>query len=142
MDGVLADFWGGIGRQRKPNEWDPPEMFMPGFYRNLPLMPGAKEGLNALIANPGLDVFIASKPTTKNLHSATEKFEWIADRFPSLLKKIFLTCDKGHLIGDYLIDDDKDRWAHLFPGEFIHFDENNSIVAWDRIVRYMERYRP
>jgi 5'(3')-deoxyribonucleotidase len=132
MDGVIADFWGGVGR---PNpEWNPPEMYVKGFFRKLEVMPGAKKAVAELLANPNLDVYIASKPDSKNLDSATEKFEWIREHFPALLKKIFLTCDKGHLNGHYLIDDNIEEWGPKFKGTFLHFDEHNPIESWHKIL--------
>lgn len=133
MDGVVADFKTGIGRSSP--EWNPPEMYVKGFFRSLPVMPGAKEAIAELLDNPKLDIFIASKPDSKNLDSATEKFEWIQEHFPPLLKKIFLTCDKGHLNGDFLIDDFED-WRNKFPGTFIKFDEENPTKCWKEILAF------
>lgn len=132
MDGVIADFWTGVGRPDA--EWNPPEMYVKGFFRNLPLMPGAKEAVAELLSNPNIDLYIASKPDSINMDSATEKYQWINEHFPELTKKIFLTCDKGHLNGDYLIDDDEERWAHKFQGQFLHFDEKNPLQSWARIL--------
>ena len=139
MDGVLADFKAGVGRP--DHEWDPPEMFVQGFFRNLPLMAGAKEGVEALLKHSYIDLYIATKPTTKNLFCATEKFQWIEEHFPELLKKMHVTCDKGQLRGDYLIDDDKDQWGEKFPGSFIHFKERDPLVAWKEILEYMSKYK-
>lgn len=136
MDGVLANFWLGVGRPDA--EWNPPEMYVKGFFRNLPVMEGAKEAVAQLLANPNLDVYIASKPDSINMHSATEKFEWINEHFPALIKKIFLTCDKGHLNGDFLIDDDEDRWKKKFRGTFLVFDEHKPIESWDRILHILK----
>lgn len=139
MDGVAADFKKGVGR---PNpEWNPPEMYVQGFFRNLPLMEGAKEAIEELLTYEGLDVYIASKPDSRNLWSATEKYQWIQEHIPALLRKVFLTCDKGHLNGDFLIDDDKDQWGHKFKGEFIHFDEDNSAECWKAILERLKPYK-
>lgn len=131
MDGVLADFDGAI---TSGVDWDPPEMFEPGFFRNLKVMPGAKEAVAKLLANPDLEVYIGSKPTTKNLSSFTEKAAWIEEHFPDLLKRIILVCDKKLLNGDILIDDDLKTWGHVFKGQFIHFDRHNSEESWKKIV--------
>lgn len=135
MDGVLANFWLGVGREDA--EWNPPEMYVKGFFRNLPIMPGAREAVAELLANPNIDLYIASKPDSKNLDSATEKFQWINEHFPALIKKIFLTCDKGHLNGDYLIDDNEEEWGPKFKGTFLRFDEHKPIESWDRILRLL-----
>ena len=135
MDGVLADFDGRIGRERIDGV-DPPEMFEKGFFRGLDPMLGAIEAVDALLQMKGIELFIATKPSTKNLYSTIEKYEWVNEHFPKLLRRMFLTCDKGHLNGHYLIDDDKDRWGHRFPGKFLHFDRMNSAECWKNIVFY------
>jgi 5'(3')-deoxyribonucleotidase len=131
MDGVLADFDGAIP---PGSGWDPPEMFVVGFFRNLKVMPGAKQSVAKLLENPDLEVYIGSKPTTKNLHSFTEKAEWIEEHFPALLKSMVLVCDKKLLHGDILIDDDLERWSPVFDGQFIHFDRHNPEQSWGKIV--------
>jgi 5'(3')-deoxyribonucleotidase len=137
MDGVLANFWLGVGRPDA--EWNPPEMYVKGFFRNLPLMPGAKRAVAELLANPNIDLYIASKPDSINMDSATEKYQWINEHFPELIKKIFLTCDKGHLNGDYLIDDDLERWGPKFKGKFLHFNEKSPLESWERILVELRR---
>jgi len=104
MDGVIADFDGALALPVR----DPPEMFIKGFFRNLKVMPGAINAVNQLLTMEHLKLYIGSKPSTDNLHSSMEKYEWIAEHFPPLLKRIVLVCDKSLLRGDYLIDDDKD----------------------------------
>lgn len=135
MDGVMANFAKGAGTE--PGIWsdDPPAMFKQGFFRNLEVMPGAKEGMAKLLAMEHLDIWIASKPTSKNLHCASEKLFWVEEHFPELLKKTFLITEKGHLNGDYLVDDLLD-WKDKFQGNFIHFDERTPINDWEFIVNY------
>ena len=137
MDGVIADFSSSCADAEMD---DPPEMFEKGFYRNLKVMPGAKEGVQRLI-DLGFDVYIASKPTTKNLYSATEKYEWIQEHFPMLLRKIFLTCDKSHLNGNYLIDD-YEKWGKTFNGIYLPFDEKNPEKSWNDIIYGFENEFP
>jgi len=139
MDGVLADFRKGVGR---PNfEKDPPEMFEKGFFRRLPLVPQAKEAVQELLTHSYIDLYIATKPTTGNLWCATEKFQWVEEHLPQLLKKMLVVCDKGHLNGDYLIDDDKAQWGEKFPGTFLHFNEFDPENSWKEILTYLSRYR-
>lgn len=136
MDGVLADFRKGVGR--KDYDFDPPEMFELGFFRKLEPMPGAKEAVAKLLAMDHIRLYILSKPTTKALNCASEKFEWINEHFPELLKRVFLACDKSHLIGDFLIDDDADRWRKTFRGQFLHFNEHASEASWETIVNFFD----
>lgn len=135
LDGVLADFTVAAGLKR--GEWvdDPPAMFEKGFFLNLPIIPSAKLSMKILLDISELDIYIATKPTTKNMHSATEKYQWVNRYFPELLRKIFLTCDKGLLRGDYLIDDSP-RWSSAFKGKFLYFDEAQPETSWKTITDY------
>lgn len=131
MDGVLADFDAAI----KNHIDDPPEMFVPGFFRSLAVMEGAKEAVKALLANKNLDIYIGSKVTSKVPTCATEKMQWIAFHFPELKRRMCLICDKGLLRGDVLIDDDIKRWGQKFHGQFIHFDTKHPKKSWKAIVK-------
>lgn len=131
MDGVLANFDAAI----KNHIPDPPEMFVPGFFRNLAVHDGAKKAVAALLANKNLDIYIGSKATSEAPNCATEKFEWIAEHFPALKKRIVLVCDKKLLRGDVLVDDDIKRWGHKFVGQFIHFDRWHPKESWEAVVK-------
>jgi len=132
MDGVLADFdvmiTSGVDN-------DPPEMFVPGFFRNLPVIKGSKKAVETLLANKNLEIYIGSKVTSKATNCATEKMEWIREHFPKLLRRMVLVCDKKLLNGDYLIDDDYERWAKKFKGKFLHFKQENPKASWKRILK-------
>ena len=143
MDGPTADFDAMLSeKSRKAGRgMDPPEMFEKGFFLSLPVQLGAREAIRELLTYKGLELFIASKPSTKNLWSATEKYQWIDKWFPELLTKIFLTCDKGHLSGDYLIDDDKHRWGDRFNGTFLHFRNEEPLTSWKEIVQTLSMYK-
>ena len=131
MDGVLADFDGAV----KNHVPDPPEMFVPGFFRNLAVMEGAKEAVAALLANKKLEVYIGSKMTSKVPSCASEKMEWIAKHFPALKRHMVLVCDKKLLRGHVLVDDDIKRWGHKFVGHFIHFNRNKPAESWKAVVK-------
>lgn len=134
MDGVLANFEGALAQIIQ----DPPEMFLPGFFRNLKPMEGAKEAIAILLANPRLDIYIGSKPSSKNTLSATEKMDWVAEHFPALKDRIVLVCDKSLLRGHFLIDDDVGLWGHKFKGAFFHFDRNKPKEEWTRVVELLK----
>ena len=136
MDGPLANFDKAVP-PGTPKGGEPPCMLMPGFFRNLEVVPGAREAVAALLANPDLEVFIGSKHSTKNTFSASEKLQWVLINFPALLKRVVLVCDKKLLRGDVLVDDDKGRWAKKFQGEFLEFDTSAPIESWKRVVEYL-----
>jgi 5'-nucleotidase len=137
MDGVLADFDGAITSGIVP---DPPEMFEPGFFRNLKPMPGSKESVAKILANPEFEVYIGSKMTSKVTTCATEKMEWIKEHFPALLRHMVLVCDKKLLRGDILIDDDHERWESSFRGLFIRFDRTKPKKSWKTALSILSRY--
>lgn len=135
MDGVLADFDGAI---TSTVELDPPEMFVPGFFRGLKVHEGAKDAVAKILADGRYEVFIGSKTTWKNTLCATEKMDWIAEHFPALKKKMMLVCNKKLLRGDILIDDDLERWAKVFVGQFIHFDKFNPKQSWSDTLKLLD----
>ena len=136
MDGVLADFDAAI---TSGPGMDPPEMFEPGFFRNLAVTPGAKEAVAELLANPDYEIYIGSKMTSKVTNCATEKMDWIKEHFPALLRNMVLVCDKKLLRGDVLIDDDLERWGNAFVGTFIHFDRTNHAESWRKVLEILKR---
>ena len=75
-----------------------------GFFRYLPLVPGAQEGVERLSAF-GLDVWFCSKPLEASPTCASEKFAWIAEFFPDYVGKLILAPNKGMVRGGVLIDD-------------------------------------
>ncbi len=135
MDGVIADFDKAAPHRE---DIDPPEMYIPNFYINLEVMPGADEGIATLLSLPKLDVYIGTKGSTGALYNFTEKAQWISMYFPRLLKKLNIVCDKSLLRGDFLIDDMPSLWKHKFQGEFITFDKNNPEKSWKEIAQYFK----
>jgi 5'(3')-deoxyribonucleotidase len=130
LDGVLADFEGSLKEIVK----DPPEMFVKGFFRNLEPHKGAKEFVDWALKQSHFKLYIATKPSTKNLWSTIEKYKWVQEHFPYLLKRIMLTCDKGLLLGDILVDDDIKQWGKKFKGEFFHFDKDDPKKSWIKLT--------
>ena len=149
MDDVLADFYkaakddnGKVLEER---------MFLPKFFLNLDPVPGAKAGVFQL-EKMGFDVWVLSQPFSLLSESYAEKAQWIQMHFPQLVNKIILTQNKGLNVGDYLIDDNLEKWSEKFEqngGKFIHFcygGYNNGgldpEMLWRRIVLMMSKYNP
>lgn len=139
MDGVLADFDRCVASPRDPGLGLPSEMLHKGFFRQLPVMDGAKEAIEILLSEPEVQLFIATKISTKNLHAATEKLQWLEEHFPELVKNVFIACDKTKLKGDLLIDDFI-RWKG-FEGHFFHFDKLNPTNSWKQAVALIKRLK-
>lgn len=135
MDGVLADFEGGLLRgflRRFPGEPHVPleqrrgflacEQYRalrpdlgdkvasvyeaPGFFLDLEPIPGAVEALREMHAMPDTEVFICTSPLLKYDHCVGEKYRWVERHLgPQFVKQIILTRDKTVVLGDLLIDD-------------------------------------
>lgn len=75
----------------------------PTFFRDIPVMPGAIDGVRALATR--YEIFIASA-AMEHPASFTAKFEWLREYFPGIAPSHCIFCgDKSILGADYLIDD-------------------------------------
>ncbi|AKD56242.1 5' nucleotidase, NT5C type [Spirosoma radiotolerans] len=94
-------------------------VYEPGFFRDIPVMKGAKEVIAELMQK--YDVFVASA-AQEFPNSLREKWDWLQEHFPEITwhNYIFLG-DKSVLNTDYLIDD-LPRNLHTFKGEGLLFD--------------------
>lgn len=154
-DGVLADWgaeydrrlgWygtattGQIPRTADQQQWNLLEgrtareqdairkiMAAPYFYRDLDLIEGAKESLEAALA-AGHDVRIVSTPDPTNPTCASDKLAWVAECLgPEWVKRLILTADKTLIRGDILIDDKPEitgsvepEWIHVLFGDYAY----------------------
>jgi len=108
-----------------------------GFYRNLPLMKGAKEAVNEL--KKYFDVFICTAPHLKSKYCISEKFEWIDENLgPEWTRKIVLTKEKTLIKGKYLIDDRPEikspyipEWEHILYDQPYNRNIPKRRLTWD-----------
>lgn len=129
-------------------------MNSPGFYRDLPLMPGAVEGMKRMIANDkatGDQTFICTTPAVTNPTCASEKMESIERHFGSYWpERTILTADKTLVHGDVLWDDKPiitgvrtPDWEHILFRQPHNRKFNPRLVAngWDDVDRTLELFR-
>lgn len=77
----------------------------PGFFRSLPLIPGAKEAIIKM-KEMGWVVKICTSPLTNYKHCILEKFEWVEENLGfEYTKDLIVTKDKTLVKADFLIDD-------------------------------------
>ena len=75
----------------------------PGFFRTVPVMPGAVESVRALMEH--FDVYIVSAAMEFPL-SLSEKYEWLQEHFPFIHWRNIIFCgDKSVIDTDFMIDD-------------------------------------
>ena len=92
----------------------------PGFYRNLPLMPGAVEMVKKAGEMAGELPNIISAPVgdenDMNNPSVVEKKEWVAEHFGELVGEVIITIDKGRVVKDSndILIDDRPKYVEKF----------------------------
>ena len=104
MDDTLCHFERAFHKAVALNPKQPFPQSQWGFFLGLEPYDGAIEGFRKL--EEKYDVWILTKPSTRNLNCYTEKAKWIYDYFgQDIVDKLILCPDKALLKGDYLIDD-------------------------------------
>ncbi len=120
----------------------------PGFYRNLPLMPGAKEMVQKANELTGKLSHILSSPVgdegDENNPSVNEKKEWVKEHFGDLVDDVVITSDKGRVVkgkSDILIDD-RPKYVTKFTEAggtaILHTDWKKSINELESILKQFE----
>lgn len=164
LDGVVADWGFGYNRYRvdpmpryeERATWDlnaglsaglrsHTKMIMehPGFYRDLPVIEGAKEAISSLRAW-GHDVRFVSTPYATNESCASDKFAWVEEHFGQSMRLMTtLTFDKTLVRGDVLIDDkpliggtEPPEWKHLCFGDYGYSNttESQRVKNWEEAL--------
>ena len=132
MDDTLCHFEKAFHKAVALNPKQPFPQSQWGFFLGLEPYDGAIEGLRKL--EEKYDVWILTKPSTRNLNCYTEKAKWIYDHFgQDIVDKLIICPDKALLKGDYLIDDK--IWSD-FEGEQLHF-LSDEYPDWEAVVNYL-----
>lgn len=79
-----------------------------GFYRNLSLLPGAKEMVSEAYRITGNKPNILSSPILGENSTVNEKIEWVKEHFGDMVDEIIIDTNKGEYASskfDVLIDD-------------------------------------
>lgn len=87
----------------------------PGFFRNLPPIPGAVDILPELI-NRGHLVQICTSPMSKTPTCLQEKYDWVVEHLgDDLARTMIIAKDKTMIKGDVLVDDRPSFVGRYFP---------------------------
>ena len=119
-------------------------VYMPGFFRTVPVMEGAKEAVSELMKS--FDVYIVSA-AMEFPQSLNEKYEWLHENFPSIKWNNIIFCGDKSIIGtDYMIDDhvrNLDSYkgtAILFTaGHNIGIDRHTRINNWQEVTEFFNK---
>ena len=115
----------------------------PGFFRDLPVTPGAQSGVKTLL-DAGCAVFVCTSPKLANPSCASDKFDWITRHIPSLRRNVVVTKDKTLVHGHLLIDDKPNitgviepSWQHVMfstPGNAASVPVSGlRLPSWDDV---------
>lgn len=83
------------------------------WFRHLPPTEGAIEGIQELLAHPGVDdVFFCTKPMEANATCRDDKAQWVEEHLGvDWVRRLIVTPDKGMIRGSILLDDaPKAQW--------------------------------
>jgi 5'-nucleotidase len=141
---VADDYQARYGDEAR--DWVRNVMATPGFYRHLPVVDGARAGLEQL-AQDGHDVRILTSPLMWNPTCASDKLLWADEHFGGDWKaRVIIARDKTLVRGDILIDDKPDITGDLNPiWRHVRFDtvynqnrDGLRLCGWGDIDRLVE----
>ncbi len=104
----------------------------PGFFLDMPPLPGAIEALKLL--NDRFNVFVVTGPSGPQ--SIMDKFAWLAKHAPFIKEEQIITCNVKHktlIKADVIIDDNPDilvQYPQVWPGAMsvgIEYPYNNTV---------------
>lgn len=121
-----------LAKKKNPNQTYPQSQW--GFFIGLQPIDGAIDAINRL--KEKYDVWILTRPSSKNLNCYSEKAYWVANNLgEKMVDKLIISPDKSLSIGDYLIDDN--IWSG-FKGEQLLFG-SDKFKNWDLVLEYLMR---
>jgi len=104
----------------------------PGFFRNLPVMPGSIERLKKL--NESFHVIVVSL-ATEFPNSLTDKQMWLHHHYPFISWRQIVFCgDKNIFDADIMIDDHPKNLDN-FKGDTIMFTQPHNMLLYTRHKR-------
>lgn len=112
-------------------------LFAPGFFLDLPVIPGAKEALEEM--KNSHEVFICTSPLLANPTCTSDKIQWLERHFGAYwTEKLIISKDKTMVHGDVLIDDkphitgaQTPSWYHvLYTQPYNRFLTSKSRITW------------
>jgi 5'-nucleotidase len=116
-----------------------------GFFRDLPVIAGAKEGIQAL-KDAGYKVYVCTAPIWQFHPCVAEKLNWLAREFGhDTAAKSIIARDKTFIGGGVLIDDKPaisgectPVWTHVLYDQPYNKDTNKPRVSWNDIPKMLD----
>jgi 5'(3')-deoxyribonucleotidase len=117
-------------------------IFTPGFFRTVPVMPGAVEAVKKLMET--FEVYVVSA-AMEFPQSLPEKYEWLKEHFPFISWKNIIFCgDKSIINTDFLIDDHcknldfcRGKAIMFTAGHNINFSHHDRVNNWEEVLQLL-----
>ena len=114
-----------------------------GFFLRLPLIEGAKEGLEELARN-NHDVRLCTSPLLSNPTCAADKYTWADNKLGRYWSsRVIVTRDKTVVRGDILIDDKasvigsmEPEWTHVLYDQPHNRHVNKPRLTWQNYKKF------
>lgn len=158
VDGVLADFVGHLIstvnlpiKREDVVQWQLLDlltdadrraatrtMATPGYWATMPIVVGAREGVNLLRA-AGHEVLFVTSPWLSCVGWEFTRRNWLVDRFGARPEDVIPSLRKDVVVGDVLVDDKADHvvaWHHamtklgLLPQAYLFSLPHNMHDGW------------
>jgi 5'(3')-deoxyribonucleotidase len=120
-------------------------LYQKGFFLDLPLIPGAQEGIQHLLQEGHEIFFVTAAQEFRN--SLEDKYDWLLQYFPNISWKNFVFCgDKSIICADYLIDDHAFN-LRTFKGKGLLFSAPHNMLEteftrvnnWAEVLAFFEQ---
>jgi 5'-nucleotidase len=99
-------------------------LFTPGFFRSVPVMPGAQEAVKLLMEK--YEVYIVSA-AMEFPQSLSEKLDWLGEYFPFISWRNIMFCGDKSIIGTDIMIDDHLKNLDYFKGETYLFTASHNV---------------
>ncbi|WP_423149504.1 5' nucleotidase, NT5C type [Rubrolithibacter danxiaensis] len=118
-------------------------LFTPGFFRTVPVMPGAQEAVKKLMEN--FEVYIVSA-AMEFPQSLPEKHEWLQEHFPFISWRNIIFCgDKSIIATDFMIDDHmknlsccRGKGIMFTASHNIKLDHDCRVNSWQEALDFLD----
>lgn len=136
MDDTLCNYTKAIKEAKFKNPSQPYPQSQWGFFSDLEPLPGAIDAVEGL-KRLGYDVWLLSRPSTKNLNCYSEKAYWVQKYLgDDMVERLILACDKSLVKGDFLVDDQGGFGQEDFEGEWLRFG-SEKFPDWNTVLHYI-----
>jgi 5'-nucleotidase len=118
-------------------------LYVPGFFRTTPVVPGAQAALQQLMKDYEIYIVSAAMEFPQSL---PEKLDWLAEHFPFITWHNVVFCGNKGIIGTHYMIDDHVKNLDRFSGKpllfsaphNIHVQHHQRLANWQEALNVMQ----